>query len=91
MVKTKLTLSIDSRTIKNAKLQSIKMDENLSSLVEEFLNSISGSWISDLAKKLSVKERSISFEDVMKGRPNGLDSGKIIRAMRNGRAKSISR
>ena len=44
MAKTKLTLSIEKQTIKNAKAQSLKMDQAISALVEEFLNSISGSW-----------------------------------------------
>jgi hypothetical protein len=90
MAKTKLTLSIEKQTIKNAKAQSLKMDETISALVEEFLNSISGSWVTELAKKLNVKERYISSEEVMKGRPNGLDSGKLVREIRNGRWKSIS-
>lgn len=89
MAKTKLTLSIDRDVVKSAKTHSIKIDSNISTIVEEFLKSITGEWVHDLAKKLGVREHYTSYDDVLKDRPSGLKAEKIIRALRNGR-KSIS-
>ncbi len=91
MAKTKLTLSIDKDVIKEAKSQAILTDSNISNLVENFLKSVGRSWIDELRSKLDIKEKYVSYEDVIKGRPKGSFSERIIRSMRDGRANRLLR
>ncbi len=91
MAKTKLTLSIDKAVIKEAKVQALGRDTNVSAMVEDFLKSMAGSWIRGLARKLKIKERYIGYDEVIRSRAAGPDSGKLIRAMRDERQNSVSR
>ncbi len=90
MARTKLTLSIDKKVIKEAKTQALLNDSSISDMVEEFLMSIGHSWADELMERLGVKDRYVSYEDVMRRRPKGSDAGKAIRALRYGREKRIS-
>ncbi len=55
------------------------------------LNYVANSWIDELMSSLGVKKRYVSYDSVMKNRKMGLNSAKIIRSMRDGMAKKISR
>ncbi len=91
MPKTKLTLSIDRDVIKDAKSQAILTDTSLSDLVETFLKSVGRSWVDELRLKLGIKERYVSYEDIIKRRPKGYFSERVIRSMRDDRSNRISR
>jgi hypothetical protein len=90
MAKTKLTLSIDEEVIKEAKSESLRRNTDVSTLVEEFLRSISRLRIKEIMLKLGVEERYVSYEEIAKGRPSGLAAEKVIRELRNGREQNIS-
>lgn len=89
MAKTKLTLSIDKDVIKDAKSQSVLTDSSISDLVESFLKSVGRSWIDELRSELGVKEKYVSYNDVIKRRPKGSFSERTIRSMRDARANSL--
>ncbi len=91
MAKVKLTLSIDKRVIMEAKEKALLDEESISELVERFLESVGRSWADSLRERLGVKQKYVSYEDVMKKRPAGSSSGKIIRELRDERANSVFR
>lgn len=91
MPKTKLTLTIDKDVIRKAKSRLALEDKSISEVVEVLLKSYAISWIDKLMAQLGIKERYLSYDSVIKNRKRGLDAGKIIRSMRDARAKSISR
>ncbi len=91
MSKTKLTLSIDRDIIKEAKAQAILTDSSISDMVENFLRSMGRSWADSLREGLGIKRRYVSYDDVIKRRPKGLNAAKLVRAIRDERANSIFR
>jgi hypothetical protein len=91
MAKTKLTLTIEKDIVRQAKSKLALEDKSVSEIVEVLLKSyVTNSWIDELMASLGIKKRYVSYDSVMKNRKRGLDSGKIIRSMRDGRANSIS-
>jgi hypothetical protein len=91
MVKTKLTLSIDKKIIKDAKIQALDKDVSISDIVEEFLKSVGYSWVEELMLKIGIKERYVSYEDVIRRRPRGSgnSSTDIIRRLRDERETHV--
>ncbi len=91
MTKDKLTLSIDEELIRTTKAFLARKDMSVSGVVEDFLRSlVTPAAIDRIMDELQIERDYVSFEDVIKNRPAGLDSGKIIREMRNEREKSLS-
>lgn len=89
MPKTKLTLTIDKEVIRRAKSRLALEDRSISEVVEILLKSYTVSWIDKLMVDLGIKEKYVSYDSVMKNRKTGLDAGKIVRSMRDARAKNI--
>lgn len=91
MTKGKLTLSVDEEIIREAKAFLARKDMTMSGVVEDFLRSlVTPAAIEGMMRELQIERKYVSFEDVIKNRLAGLDAGKIIREMRNGREKSLS-
>ncbi|MDE1860527.1 MAG: hypothetical protein KGH72_02300 [Candidatus Micrarchaeota archaeon] len=89
MSKTKLTLSVDKEVIKDAKSQAVLTDSSISDLVEDFLRSVGRSWVDELRAKLKIQEKFVSYEDVIKRRPKGSSSERLIRSMRDDRENRL--
>ncbi|MGI0141609.1 MAG: DUF6364 family protein [Candidatus Micrarchaeales archaeon] len=90
MGKAKLTLTVDKKVIREAKVESAKRNVSISQMVEALLKSMSPSWLDVLMQSLGVKSEYFSYDEIVKNRPKGRDSGKAVREMRYGREKRIS-
>lgn len=88
-----MTLSIDEAVLEEAKVGMVRRGESMSAAVEGFLKSLTGYELEEMMDKLGIKKRYLSSEDVVKARrrpPKGMSAEKVIRAMRDARAKSVS-
>lgn len=90
MTKVKLTLTIDKDVVRIAKSRFALQNMSISEAVEDLLESYTDYWIERMMKNIGIKKRYVSYSDVVKNRPVGLvDSGKILREMRDARANSL--
>ena len=90
MAKIKLTLSIDEEVLSKAKVRTAAGKKSISEMVEELLESVGGSFSEEI-KRLGLKEKYVSFEEVTRKRKkSGLSAGAVIRELRDERAKKIS-
>jgi hypothetical protein len=90
MPKVKLTLTVDKDVVRIAKSRFALQNISISEAVEDLLESYTDYWIERMMNKLGVKKRYVSYRDVIKNRPKGVvDSGKILREMRDARANSV--
>jgi hypothetical protein len=90
MSKLKLTLSVDEELLKEARANMIKSGLSLSSTFEELLKSFTKYGLEDISKEIRIEIKYTSFEDIARKRGTGKDSGKLIRAMRDGREGRLS-
>ena len=92
MPKTKLTLSIDDKLILEVKAYLAKRDRGISEVVELFLRDlVTEKELVSMMDALGIEQKYISYEDVVRGRPGGLEASGMVRETRDGREKSISR
>ena len=91
MAKMKVTLSVDEELLKEARPNITRKGFNMSTAFEEALKSFTTRYeLLRMAEILGIKIEYISFEDVVRMRKKGGESGKLIRAMRDARANRIS-
>lgn len=92
MPKTKLTLSIDDKLILEVKAYLAKRDRGISEVVELFLRDlVTEKELVSMMDALGIEQKYISYEDVVRRRPGGLEASGMVRETRDGREKSISR
>jgi len=91
VVKKKLTLSLNSDLIEEAKLYAREMNRSLSDIVEEYFEYLASiRWIDTLAKELGLEALEPTSErEIPKSRPKGLDAVKIVRELRKGRVEAV--
>jgi len=91
MDKKKLTLSVSKDLLEEVKLFASREGKSLSSIVEEYFEYlVSTRWIDALAEELGLGELEPTTEfEIPKLRPMGLDAARIVRELREGRAREI--
>lgn len=87
MARRKLTLSIDENLIKEVKGILIGEGLSLSQVVEEFLGSLTARWFDEMAVDLGLGGLDpLNPADIPGSRPQGCDSAKIVRELRDRRS-----
>ena len=91
MPRAKVTLSVDEEVLREARPNMVKKGVSMSAAFEEALKSFTTKYeLTKLAEALGIKVEYVSYEDVIRRRKKGGDSGKLIRRMRDDRANRIS-
>ena len=90
MKRTKVTLSVDEDTLREAKSYLAGKDHTLSRVLEEALRELlSSNQLQGIATKLGVNVKYVSYDEVARARPTGIDAGRIVREMRDAREKVL--
>ena len=89
--KRKVTLSIEEKVLREAKVVASLEGKSLSGLVEEYLESLAASrWLERLAASIGIGRLEPTFEDeIPSRRPKGLDSAQAVREARRSREERI--
>ena len=87
LVKRKLTLSVDGELLREVKSLLAGEGESVSGVVEEFFESLLGfRWLDGLAEELGLgRLEPLDPSEVPRRRPAGLDAGRLVRELRDGR------
>ncbi|MCX8183310.1 MAG: DUF6364 family protein [Crenarchaeota archaeon] len=86
MSRRKLTLSIDENLIREIKAMLASEGSSLSSVVEEFLGSLTSRWLEEMAEDLGLGGlEPLDPADIPGSRPKGYDSAKLVRELREQR------
>ncbi len=89
MSRRKLTLSIDENLIREIKAILASEGSSLSSVVEEFLGSLTSRWLEEMAEDLGLGSLDpLDPADIPGSRPEGYDSAKLIRELREQRSSA---
>lgn len=90
MSKKKLTLSVDENLIREIKAILASEGSSLSSVVEEFLGSLTSKWLEELAEDLGLGSLDpLDPADIPSSRPVGYDSTRLVRKLRDQRASVV--
>ena len=92
MRKRKVTLSIEEEVLREAKLVASLEGRSLSSLVEEYLESLAASrWLERLAASIGVERLEPTSEDeIPSQRPEGFNAAQAVREARRSREERIT-
>lgn len=87
MSRRKLTLSIDENIIREIKAILASEGSSLSSVVEEFLGSLTSRWLEEMAEDLGLGSLDpLDPAEIPSSRPEGYDSARVVRELREQRS-----
>lgn len=90
--KSKVTLSVDDELLREARSYLAENGLTISGTLERALSEVSASaLVEKVAERLGGRLQYVSFEDVSRKRPKGLDAAKAVREARDARAEVLSR
>ncbi|MEB3780669.1 MAG: DUF6364 family protein [Desulfurococcales archaeon] len=91
MGKKKVTLSIEEEVLREAKVVTSLEGKSLSSLVEEYLESLVAlRWLERLAASIGIERLEPTSEDeIPNQRPKGFDAAQAVREARRSREERI--